>query len=283
MTAGRSTKSKWSGPRRERRCRRSKRDTVTTEPISRKSSSSFEYSITRASMACSSVLPCPRHPHSATYLFDKRANVRHLTYDNGFVFQPADSRPEPPSFVPPETAGFFTRGIWTPLVPSPRLRALLKPCRSVWRAFKAKPRGCRGFGWSCALTLTESNPRPGPRHRADVGVADGGRVVVAGAHQGGIECRPADRHQRAGRRHFDAEALKNGILPKSARSTQRRPASCHRRLRAPHRPTEPRRSEILAAELSLAAAPSFSRSCPRSSRASTSLDDEASKTWMAGT
>jgi hypothetical protein len=33
-----------------------KRDSVTTVPINTKSSSNFEYSITRASMACSSVL-----------------------------------------------------------------------------------------------------------------------------------------------------------------------------------------------------------------------------------
>jgi hypothetical protein len=46
---------------------------------------------------------------SAGYPFEKQANVRHLTHNNGFVFQSAKA--EPPSFVPPETAGFFMRGI----------------------------------------------------------------------------------------------------------------------------------------------------------------------------
>jgi hypothetical protein len=40
--------------------------------------------------------------------------VRHLTDDNGFVFQSSDAKAEPPSFVPPETAGFFMRGIYAP-------------------------------------------------------------------------------------------------------------------------------------------------------------------------
>ena len=84
--------------------------------------------------------------------------------------------------------------------------------------------------------------------------------------------------------NFDAEALKNGILPKYGpidTSEGQRPR--HRRLRAPHRPTEPRRSEILAAVIVAGRSAVILPSCPRSSRASTSLDDEASKTWMAGT
>src|SRR6187399_2773646 len=64
-----------------------------------------------------------------------------------------------------------------------------------------------------AHDFDEGNPRPRPRHRADVRAADCGRVVVAGAHQVAIECRLAVRKQ-AGRGNFDADALKNGILPK---------------------------------------------------------------------
>ena len=67
--------------------------------------------MTMASMACSSVLIRLPAEHCAGYPFDKQANVRHLTDDNEFVFQSADAKAEPPSFVPPETAGFFMRGI----------------------------------------------------------------------------------------------------------------------------------------------------------------------------
>ncbi len=64
------------------------------------------------------------------------------------------------------------------------------------------------------MTLDESNPRLVPRHRADGRAADGGRVVAAGAHQVAVECRPADRQHAPVVGNFDADALKNGILPK---------------------------------------------------------------------
>jgi len=64
-----------------------------------------------ASMACSSFLTRFPTVRSGGYPFYKGANVRRLTHDNGLVFQSADAKAEPPSFVPPETAGFFMRGI----------------------------------------------------------------------------------------------------------------------------------------------------------------------------
>ena len=91
--------------------RPSKRDSVTTVPIRTNSSNSFEYSMTMASMVCSSFLIRVPTVRCARYPIGKRANVRHLTDDNGFVFHSDEAKAEPPSFVPPETAGFFIRGI----------------------------------------------------------------------------------------------------------------------------------------------------------------------------
>jgi hypothetical protein len=63
-------------------------------------------------MACSSFLIRLPTVRCGRYPFHKGANVRRLTHDNGFVFHSGDAKAEPPSFVPPATAGFFMRGIW---------------------------------------------------------------------------------------------------------------------------------------------------------------------------
>ena len=69
-----------------------KRDSVTTVPIRTNSSNSFEYSMTMASMVCSSVLIRVPAVRCARYPFGKQANVRHLTDDNDFVFQSVDAK-----------------------------------------------------------------------------------------------------------------------------------------------------------------------------------------------
>jgi len=65
-------------------------------------------------MVCSSFLIRVPTVRCARYPIGKRANVRHLTDDNGFVFHSDEAKAEPPSFVPPETAGFFMGGIRRP-------------------------------------------------------------------------------------------------------------------------------------------------------------------------
>jgi hypothetical protein len=44
---------------------------------------------------------------SAEYPIDKRANVRHLTHDNGFVFQPADAKARTSLLRPAGNGGLF--------------------------------------------------------------------------------------------------------------------------------------------------------------------------------
>jgi hypothetical protein len=57
-------------------------------------------------MACSSLLTRP-HRAQRRYPFDKRANVRHLTDDNGFVFQSSKREGRTSLLRPAGNGGFF--------------------------------------------------------------------------------------------------------------------------------------------------------------------------------